>query len=1013
MQPDTQFVNKELEAFYEQFSPIAEKELITFFDQNVKEISRLVNAYKSRFENLSASVKEEPVDIKHFKEYNNSLLELLEKYQNQLMDFNYENVFADYFKLLDEHADGVSVTLKRKETAVLYQFSRKDNIGKLITKAKMNSAFLIFRQGKKASNLFRKIRKLPPESIEQYRIRKVPFRNMVAIYVGNRLIKYLSKYYHETIKRKSGILLKLWKFDEEFDLKLQSRFAGENDEKISEIVNVEGLEVFVEQLKAEMSNLRKDVKIWVTAGLLESFQKLDKAMQIVDTPDLPTSIINQLTIAAEKELVMRNLLSGIKNWNNTQNTLYDDWGVDVEIVLLYYSVLVHSSELQLKIETFIKKQLSVNFIDLETFINASGERISKNSTSSKKLELALTNERNLINSELIDNMLSKMIEKLSGSFIDDLESFRNKTLALVSKVTDRRGFIKGKDYERGVKDSEINYISPRELLSFEALPHFEIAITDVKNLVSSSMEKVRLKLLAMGTVCDFSLESAGMFLQQKKNSVKSAEKVALEGYERALSLVGEAVSLAEKIRTEPLEKIESAIHEFNAEIQELKNTENILELNIRIARIRALEKSKKVRKDAVLWVRNIIPEIQKYLTVKFKDANLLVEGVKNRIGISSDNKQISFEVSEFLSQTEAALKKLPFVYQRLYQIKPTDEERFFVSRKEELEMLEQAYHDWSIGRFVLVSVMGEKGSGITSFLSFFKRKNIIDYPVIHESPENKIYLPEQYYNFFAQILEVEKFESNQEIINYINNLNEQKVIILENLHHFFLKKVNGMDCQKMLFEMMSNTTKKIFWIGTYTIHSWDYLDKAISVSDYFVRNIRLQSMTSVDLMEIIYKRNNLSGYKVLYEPPEDMTESRAFSKMNEDEQQLVLKNHYFTNLTNLSNGNVSLAQLYWLRSTREVTEDTISIGLVYEIDLSFVKEIKSEYLFALYTLLVHDGLTLNDYAMVFNLSESGCRNILIPMLEKGLLIRPKQKFNINPIIFRQVVNYLRSRNFLS
>jgi hypothetical protein len=197
------------------------------------------------------------------------------------------------------------------------------------------------------------------------------------------------------------------------------------------------------------------------------------------------------------------------------------------------------------------------------------------------------------------------------------------------------------------------------------------------------------------------------------------------------------------------------------------------------------------------------------------------------------------------------------------------------------------------------------------------------------------------------------------------------------------------------------------------VHSWEYLDKTIHISDYFVREVRLDNMSSENLEQIIFKRNSLSGYKVRFEPPDDLLDSRSFAKMDEAQKQTFLRKRYFLDLATLSNGNVSLAQLYWLRSTREVTEDTISVGSIFEIDLSFVKKLKSEYLFALYAMLVHDGLTLSDYARIFFLSESSCRNILVPMLEKGMLIRPKEKFNINPIIFRQVVSYLRSRNFIS
>jgi hypothetical protein len=172
-------------------------------------------------------------------------------------------------------------------------------------------------------------------------------------------------------------------------------------------------------------------------------------------------------------------------------------------------------------------------------------------------------------------------------------------------------------------------------------------------------------------------------------------------------------------------------------------------------------------------------------------------------------------------------------------------------------------------------------------------------------------------------------------------------------------------------------------------------------------------MDSQSLMDIIYKRNSLSGYKLRFEPTNEDKAAKWYKKADEIERNKLLRKKFFNELTTLSNGNVSLAQLYWLHSTRDVTEDTISIGESLNIDLSFIKAIKAEYLFTLHAMLIHDGLTMEACAKVFNQSEAQTRNLLIPMLEKGLLIRPKDKFNINPIVFRPLVNLLRSRNFIS
>jgi hypothetical protein len=42
-----------------------------------------------------------------------------------------------------------------------------------------------------------------------------------------------------------------------------------------------------------------------------------------------------------------------------------------------------------------------------------------------------------------------------------------------------------------------------------------------------------------------------------------------------------------------------------------------------------------------------------------------------------------------------------------------------------------------------------------------------------------------------------------------------------------------------------------------------------------------------------------------------------------------------------------------------------------------------------------------------------CRNLLTPLLEKGLLIKPRSKYNIHPIIFKAMAGYLTGKNFIN
>jgi hypothetical protein len=124
------------------------------------------------------------------------------------------------------------------------------------------------------------------------------------------------------------------------------------------------------------------------------------------------------------------------------------------------------------------------------------------------------------------------------------------------------------------------------------------------------------------------------------------------------------------------------------------------------------------------------------------------------------------------------------------------------------------------------------------FLKDLERKE----QVIITKLNHKIYTPEDYYSFFSELFEQEKFGSNDEIINYLNRSDSFRIVIIENLQHMFLKQVHGFDCMNLLFDLMANTMKKVLWIGIYTLHSWRYLDRTIHISNYFTSEVFVEPL---------------------------------------------------------------------------------------------------------------------------------------------------------------------------
>lgn len=1012
MKTEQEIRTEEVKAFREVFIKDGEKALNGVINQHFDELLNMVRTLGNRCEKLTAELDDTPERIKFLRDYHTGLFGLLTKYQDAVRNYDPEALFADYFKITENYTGTLPSIISRKEIFKIYKLRWNDPVPKAWKKISGNTRFFIHQPYLNLVNFFRKIVHRTPRDTNIYLTRKIPFRNMAVFYLGSGILPEMTGILELYMKSKSQVLEKLWNLNAKTDEVLQLMMTGGDTKEMTKTLKTEEAADVFSQARQDISSSKADLKSRSGKILEDAFVKFDKACGIVNTPDLYVRPFLSAGVKQHKADAITNQVQSLERWKNTHVTLFDDWLVDVEVVLLYYAVLADFTKLKGKIETFVSASLLQNLDQLTTFIGSSAGRIEKDAVSVKKVSAALQAERKIINEDLIDKMLTGTIGLLSGNFSEDIEQFRLRAMKFADKVSTRRGFIKSGNYNRSIRSGEINYISPRELLNFEAIPLFEKAIGEVSLAVENALEKARLKLISSGTVCDFSLESAQLLLEQRKG-YKAAWHVAEEGYQRAVKNIEEARGVILTISREPLEELNTAVHDFNARIQKLKNSDNILELNLQIARIKAVEHSRKARKEAVQLVKNFLPASVKYIKNKAAQTSTMVDRLRTKMGMSGTKKGISYEVSEFITHAETSLKKLPFVYQRLYQLNPTDEDRFFVNRTKELALLKDAYDDWKVDRFVTTAVIGEKGCGITSLIKYFLHKLESDDVLIYQTVDQKIFQPEKYLSFFAGIFEQEKFGSNEEIIGFLNKQHEKRIVILENLQHFFLKKVNGLDGQRMLFDLMANTAKKVFWVCSYTAQSWDYLDRVIHVSDHFIREIRLEPMDSSSLEEIIYKRNNLSGYKVKFEPVEGSADSRTWSRMDEKLQQDTLRTRFFNELTLRSSGNVSLAQLYWLHSTRGVTEDTITIGSSFGIDLSFIRDIKAEYLFAMHALLIHDGLTLEAYAAVFDLPEAECRNILVPMLEKGLLIRPKEKFNINPIVFRQVVNLLRSRNFIS
>jgi regulator of sigma D len=1003
--------NKPVDQAYAAFLDHIEPVLRDFFSAHIKEQEVLVKAYRLLYRKLPDSKSKVDdlmthVDVQHA--FRKKLYSLLEKHQEGFSQARYGDlvfhVKASFQTWLHDRPETVEVC----EPYTKYLLGALRNPLLYPKAAFLNIRFEAVVLLRRLGNSFRKLFRKKPIDLVVYRTRKVPFQSVLTDYLHNGYWLSCHQIINDLLKQSSRLLMQLWEVDERLDAYnqaiLQKEDVSELDtEAISKTIEdiLSGQKEAVEKFNLELSEL----------GLV-CFKDIDDQFSLVDTLYVPSHRYGKVKAGKVTNRVNATTAHLLDGWSRSYLALLDDWTLDVEITLLYFSVFDAFHDLQGKIDGFIETDLRPSFKSIEKYLSDSRQRIEACESTKKSIREVLLKERSESAQKLVDKSITRLIEKLTICFTSDFDKLMDKTQSLVGKVSKKRFYIKARRYDESVTEGEVEQISPSELLHFEALSRFESVAEKIKDFTDAQLEDARAKLIGMSTVWDFSLESALLMLDEAHGSPKKAVQGALEGADRAVSHLKEAQSSLDTIRDTIHKDYNQGIIRFNEDIQKLKNTENVFELNLKIARIKAFEKSRQLRKEGIQMLKDLLPVLVRTGKGLYIGSLRAFRDVKARIGFVENKKYVTFELSEFINETQEVLKKLPFVYQRLFQLTPTDESRFFVNREKELGELKQSLVDWQKDRFVTVAIIGDKGSGVTSLLNYFIATNDISLKIDRETISQKLHTKQQYLDFFSQLFQQETFESNQAIIEYLNKKSERRMVVLENLHHLYLKEVNGFDNLQRLFELMSNTMKKILWIGAITEHVWAYLSRTIYISNYFTNEVLLTALSPETLEEIITRRNKISGFRLNFIPEAEVAESKAFAVLSDTEKQQMLRKNLFKKLSRLSYGNISLAQLYWLRLTREVKDNTIDIGYFKEIDFSFIKELSAEELFVMQTIILHDGLLLEDFAKVMDKTEAASKNILVPMLEKGLLIRPRQKYNINPIIFNPVVSYLQSRNFI-
>jgi hypothetical protein len=211
---------------------------------------------------------------------------------------------------------------------------------------------------------------------------------------------------------------------------------------------------------------------------------------------------------------------------------------------------------------------------------------------------------------------------------------------------------------------------------------------------------------------------------------------------------------------------------------------------------------------------------------------------------------------------------------------------------------------------------------------------------------------------------------------------------------------------------MSETHENVLWITTCTVYAYRYLHKTISIADYFASEVELGELKNKQIIDLVLKRHRISGYDIYFEAPASLSSNKNFQKLSDEQKQVQLEKNYFSLLNKFADSNISLALLFWLRSTSAISENKITVGQLPKMDFSFLSALSNEIIFMLHLLLIHDGLTEEDVSSINGITVERNRRLLIALEDDGIIVQKNKLFLINPLLYRPIVEVLKSKNII-
>lgn len=823
----------------------------------------------------------------------------------------------------------------------------------------------------------------------QYKNHKVKKEQLAKLVYINFFLEAIDKLYEETLFNRQAILLQLKELNYFLgkDILVDSKIEKEKYlTKVKEIENL--IAHYKKGIQSEIENIEN--------RLNEQFEDLQLKYGTFEFPSRKTKL-NKLISKQEKYFSLYRKIS--ESYSVSYIALAKHWQFKIEGNSVFTFSTIHFNSTILTLSENVTNNIEKTFSPLL-------EELKKWIQQNKDLtDIATSIFKNKFLSLYIPNITNAILQTDLEKPIEEIESLLWEQINAIQ--TEIQIPFKG-NYTQALPKKNLKKLDTSIIIQTIFQENITERLTEEKSILIKRIQKFLQNLNEITQILEFTLEHYATASEEKKSDYSMDFKGSIN---RILTKTEETFKLIQQTKEEIILNFSAINSNFIKSLNQALEPDEILHIIGKYERKNRIKNIQNLiflffRKTYIFLRKSMIVIKKAYVHIKNKYLNIRI-----LFGINTSAKTISNELTNYLSETANTIESLPSMYQKLFNSEPLIKDRLYIERKEVTKQLNETYENWLHNKFAPTCLIGEFGSGATTTFNFFEKKISDKIPTYRLILEQQITSANDFTELIKQIFNDQQFETLEDLKAQLDVLNSKRIVILENIHNLYIRSNNGFANLNKFLKLISETNTSVFWLCSSNLYAWKYLNYAQQISDYFGYIIEIESLKKEQIIKTIEDRHLPSGYNITFLEKDNFKASRKYKKYDEVRKQEFLREDFFNRLNKITQGNISLSLLFWQTSVVKKENDTFSLKLK-EFDLSFIESLGMQKLTTLHNLLIHGGLSQENHNKIFGIPVSQSSNQLMVLKNDAIIVMNNGKYQINPLLYRQIVNHLKGINLI-